>query len=365
MIKKTCFTTILTFATIFFVQAQKNNPESAFKYNLVAEPAIVEVSDNTTLNVKFDNGTIVNNYPNERSFPNGVKPAYAIGEYKILQGGGKLKFNNAASTISFTYSAPASIPKSTDQTVVQVSVELIPKNDDKKLTGGLPKIILYCTLYIVQNETAFELVMPEAGFDHTKFISNNPGGAAVLPIDSRIPPAQAAKLQQQIDKMKKYQTAPQIESNVNFNGITSNASLFYDEKNDLSTIKFTQLGMQINKEGEGTNSTYAVTAHPNPVAIIVINFKGKPTKGSHNIVYLPTGVTFASVPLQKACECGHEKKDDKNDVDAPCAGQVIIKEVTKDGFRGECMARMYFANNGNHTSGYVTGKFYVLKANNN
>jgi hypothetical protein len=363
MIKKIYFTTILIFATLFFVQAQKNNAESAFKYNLIAEPAIVEVSDNTTLNVKFDNGTVVNNYPNDRSFPNGAKPAYAVGEYRILQGGGKLKANNAG-TISFTYSAPASIPKSTDQTVVQVSVELIPKNDDKTVTGGLPKIILYCTIYVVQNETAFELVMPEAGFDHTKFISNNPGGASVLPIDSRIPPAQAVKLQQQIAKMKQYQTAPQIESNVNFNGITSNASLFYDEKNDLSTIKFTQLGMQINKEGEGANSTYTVTAHPNPVAIIVINFKGKPGIGSHNISYLPGGVTFASVPLQKACECGHEKKDD-NDVDAPCAGQVIIKEITKDGFRGELVSRMYFANNGNHASGYVTGKFYVLKANNN
>ncbi len=363
MIKKICFITVFIFAAIFFAQAQKNNAESAFKYNLIAEPAIVEVSDNTTLNVKFDNGTVVNNYPNEKSFPNGSKPVYAVGQYKILQGGGKLKFNSAA-TISFTYSAPASIPKSTDQTVVQVSVELIPKNDDKTVSGGLPKIILYCTLYIVQNETAFELVMPEAGFDHTKFISNNPGGASVLPIDSRIPAAQAAKLQQQIDKMKKYQTAPQIESNVNFNGITSNASLFYDEKNDLSTIKFTQLGIQITKVGEGVNSGYNVTPHPNPSAVIVINFKGKPAKGAHNIVYLPEGVTFASVPLQKACECGHEKKDD-NDVDASCAGQVIITEVTKDGFRGELMSRMYFANNGNHTSGYVTGKFYVLKANNN
>lgn len=364
MIKKIYFTTILTFAAIFLVQAQ-NNPESAFKYNLIAEPAIVEVSDNTTLNVKFDNGTFVNNYPNDKSFPDGSKPAYAIGEYKILQGGGKLKAN-VAGTISFTYTAPASIPKTTDQTVVQVSVELIPKNDDKKLSGGLPKIILYCTLYIVQNETAFELIMPEAGFDHTKFISNNPGGAAVLPIDSRIPAAQAAILKAQMEKMKKYQIAPQIESNVNFKGITSNASLFYDEKNDLSTIKFTQLGMQITKVGEGENSAYNVTLHPNPVAIIVINFKGKPTKGSHPISYLPEGVTFASVPLQKACECGHEKKDDDpNDVDAPCAGQVTIKEITKDGFRGELVTRMYFANNGNHTSGYVTGKFYVLKANNN
>lgn len=363
MTKKICFTAILIFATIFIVQAQKN-AESAFKYNLIAEPAIVEVNDNTTLNVKFDNGTVVNNYPNEKLSPNGSKPSYAVGEYKILQGGGKLKFNSASNTISFTYSAPASIPKTTDQTVVQVSVELIPKNDDKTLSGGLPKIILYCTLYIVQNETAFELVMPEAGFDHTKFISNNPGGASVLPIDSRIPPAQAAKLQQQIDKMKKYQTAPQIQSDVNFNGITSNASLFYDEKNDLSIIKFTQLGMQITKVGEGVNSGYTVTPHPNPSAVIVINFKGKPTKGSHSIAYLPEGVTFASVPLQKACECGHEKKDD-NDVDAPCAGQVIIKEITKDGFRGELEARMYFANNGNHASGYVTGKFYVLKANNN
>jgi hypothetical protein len=363
MIKKICCTTILIFATLFFVQAQNGNPESAFKYNLIAAPAIVEVSDNTTLNVKFDNGTVVNNYPNEQSFPDGSKPAYAVGEYKILQGGGKLAANNAG-TISFTYSAPASIPKTTDETVVQVSVELIPKNDDKTLTGGLPKIILYCTLYIVQNETAFELVMPEAGFDHTKFISNNPGGTSVLPIDSRIPPAQAAILQQQIEKMKKYQTAPQIQSDVNFNGITSNASLFYDEKNDMSTIKFTQLGMQITKVGEGVNSGYTVTPHPDPSAVIVINFKGKPTKGSHSIAYLPEGVTFASIPLQKACECGHEKKDD-NDVDAPCAGQVIITEITKDGFRGECMARMYFANNGNHTSGYVTGKFYVLKANHN
>ncbi|MEO7049102.1 MAG: hypothetical protein ABI091_27605, partial [Ferruginibacter sp.] len=153
MIKKFYFTTILIFGAICFVQAQNNNPEGAFKYNLIAEPAIVEVSDNTTLNVKFDNGTVVNNYPNDKSFPNGSKPAYAVGEYKILQGGGKLKFNSAA-TISFTYTAPASIPKSTDQKVVQVSVELIPKNDDKKVTGGLPKIILYCTLYIVQNETA-------------------------------------------------------------------------------------------------------------------------------------------------------------------------------------------------------------------
>jgi hypothetical protein len=364
MIKKIYFTTTLIFATLLFAQAQRNNPESAFKYNLIAEPAIVEVSDNTTLNVKFDNGTVVNNYPNERSFPNGAKPVYVIGDYKILQGGGRLKFNSAANTISFTYSAPASIPRSTDQTVVQVSVELIPKNDDRTVTGGLPKIILYCTLYIVQNETAFELIMPEAGFNHTKFISNNPGGVSVLPIDPRIPPAEAAKLQAQIDKMKRYQTAPQIESNVNFNGITSNASLFYDEKNDLSTIKFTQLGMQINKEGEGPNSSYTVTPHPNPSAVIVINFKGKPTKGSHNIVYLPEGVTFASIPMQKACECGHEKKD-ANDVDAPCVGQVIITEVTKDGFRGECVSRMYFANNGNHTSGYVTGKFYVLKANNN
>jgi hypothetical protein len=363
MIKRICFLTSFVFANIFFAQAQKNTA-GAFNYNLIAEPSIVEVSDNTTLNVKFDNGTVVNNYPNEKSFPDGSKPTYRIGEYKILQGGGKLKFNSAANTISFTYSAPASIPKTTDQTVVQVSVELIPKNDDKKLNGGLPKIILYCTLYIVQNETAFELVMPEAGFDHTKFISNNPGGAAVLPIDPRIPPAQAAKLRQQMEKMKKYQTAPQIESNVNFNGITSNASLFYDEKNDLSIIKFTQLGLQITKVGEGVNSGYTVTPHPDPTAIIVINFKGKPTKGSHNIAYLPEGVTFASVPLQKACECGHEKKDD-NDVDAPCAGQVIITEVTKEGFRGELMSRMYFANNSNHTSGYVTGKFYVIKANNN
>ncbi len=363
MIKKICFTSILIMTSIFFVQAQ-NNVESAFKYNLIAEPAIVEVSENTTINVKFDNGTVVNNYPNDKLFPDGSKPAYALGEYKILQGGGKLKAN-IAGTISFTYTAPASIPKTTDQTVVQVSVELIPKNEDKKVTGGLPKIILYCTLYIVQNETAFEMVLPEAGFDHSKFISNNAGGAAVLPIDSRIPPAQAAELQKQIEKMKKYQTAPQIESNVNFNGITSNASLFYDEKNDLSTIKFTQLGMQITKVGEGVNSSYNVTPHPNPVAIIVINFKGKPTKGAHPISYLPEGVTFASIPLQKACECGHEKKDDPNDVDAPCAGQVIITEVTKDGFRGDVMARMYFANNGNHTSGYVTGKFYVLKANNN
>ena len=364
MIKKIYFTTILIFAAICFVQAQNNNPEGAFKYNLIAEPAIVEVSDNTTLNVKFDNGTIVNNYPNDKSFPNGAKPAYAVGEYKILQGGGQLKAN-VAGTISFTYTAPKSIPTSTDQTIVQVSVELIPKNEDKKVTGGLPKIILYCTLYIVQNETAFELVMPEAGFDHTKFISNNHGGAAVLPIDPRIPAAQAAMLQKQIDKMKKYQTAPQIEGNVNFNGISSNASLFYDEKNDLSIIKFTQLGMQITKVGEGVNAGYNVTPHPSPVAIIVINFKGKPTKGSHPISYLPEGVTFASIPLQKACECGHEKKDDPNDVDAPCAGQVIITEVTKDGFRGELVSRMYFANNGNHTSGYVTGKFYVLKANNN
>ena len=363
MIKKICFTTTLLFAVLFFVQAQKKNTESAFKYNLIAEPAIVEVNDNTTLNVKFDNGTIVNNYPNDKLFPNGSKPAYTVGEYKILQGGGKLKANNAR-TISFTYTAPASIPKSTDQTIVQVSVELIPKNEDKTVTGGLPKIILYCTIYVVQNETAFELVLPEAGFNHTKFISNNPGGADVLPIDPRIPPAEAARLRQQMEKMKKYQTAPQIESNVNFNGITSNASLFYDEKNDLSIIKFTQLGMQITKVGEGVNSGYTVTPHPDPSAIIVINFKGKPSTGSHNIEYLPAGVTFASVPLQKACECGHEKKDD-NEVDAPCGGQVIITEVTKEGFRGVFMSKIYFANNGNHASGYLTGKFYVLKANNN
>ncbi|MFT3935247.1 MAG: hypothetical protein QM726_16595 [Chitinophagaceae bacterium] len=353
---------LLSCTVLFFASpltAQKGNPESAFKYNLLAEPAIVETGDNTVVNVKFDNGTVVNNYPNAGSFPDGSKPAYVVGEYKVLQGGGKLVMNNA-STISFTYSAPASIAKDIDKSIVQISVELIPKNDDKKATGGLPKIILYCTMYVVQNETAFEVEMPEAGFDHAKYVSNNKGGIGVPAIDPRIPAAQQQMLQEKMKQMQQMSNASSSQSNINFNGITSNASVLYDPQNDATVINIKQLALQINKAPNGDG--YVTNANPTPNAIIVIKFKGKPSKGNHNIDIDPDNIAFTTF-TGRACTCG-TKKHNEDGKDYPCAGIVNITEVTNEGFRGTLMTRIYYAASGNNLTGYITGKFYALNANN-
>jgi hypothetical protein len=342
--------------------SQNANTAGAAKYDLIPQLSVLEVNESTTIDVKRNDGENIINFPNAAQVSAGAgAPMYKLGAYKILQGGGKLVFNNT-STLSFTYTGPKQIPKNVDSSAVTISVELVPNDAGVNGTAGIPKIILFTTIYIVSNESAFVVNLPEGGFNYAKYISNNAGGTTVLPIDPRIPPAEAAKLQQQMQKMKSYQVAPQIESNVNLSAITSNASLFYDEKTGLSTIKFTQLSMQMNKAGVGTG--YVVNMHPDPSAVMTINFKGKPEKGTHQIVYLPEGVTFATF-TGRACECGHEKKQasDEHDIDAPCEGQVVIDEITTDAVKGTIMSRIYYAASGNKITGYITGKFSVLKAN--
>jgi len=290
------------------------------------------------------------NLPNAKS--SGSTPViYQVSSWKILKGGGSLKFNNGTN-VDFTYKAPASVPANVDNSIVDIAVELSP-HDVGNGTQHMAKVILMVTLYIVQNETALVVHLPEAGFNDTKYINNTVGGVSIMPIDPRIPASQSADLRVQMAMVKSQMAQVQKEKGIDLNAITSNAKVIYTADKNFTTISFTQLGVQVNG---GTTDL-----HPSPGAVLTIVFEGKPAKGGHPINLEPSEVALVTFS-QKACTCGKDYKDDPTQKPLPCAGMVVITEVTDKIVKGYIMSRLYFSNNGNKFSGWINGDFSALLA---
>jgi hypothetical protein len=221
-------------------------------------------------------------------------------------------------------------------------------------TRGMAKVILLLTLYVVHNETAIVVHIPEAGFNDAKYITNAGGGVNMPAIDSRIPAAKAAQLQAQMAAAQQAMAQAQQQSGININAVTSNAKVFYKKKENLTAIEFTKLGMQMDSA--------TVNLNPEASAVFSILFEGKATKGTHPVNLSPSGIAFSTL-TGRACTCGRDDKDDPNGKVLPCAGLLTISNVTDKEISGFIQTRVYYTASNDHIIGWITGKFSALIVN--
>ncbi len=316
------------------------------RLELKPEAQVVEINESTNLQVMILTGLNFGDQGNATDLPH-LEPLptrsdlwpvpYNATNWRVVSGGGRV-MPQSGDFVKCTYVAPPSIPNNVDSSEVVISVDMQPA------VAGWPQVTLLVTIYVVSNETAIVVHMPEAGFNDAKYVSNNAGGISIPVVDARaaISPqlqAQMAAVQRQLQN-----------STVNFNGITSNAKVLYSPKDDKSAIQFTQLALQVNN-GQ-------TTLHPEPSATLAVSINGKITKGTYTLDIDPTNLAFATY-IGKACTCGH-KKDSEGKGELPCRGKVVVESATDTEIKGTISATVYFANNGNKFTGWIYGKFTAM-----
>ncbi len=322
------------------------------RVSLESNKSLMEPNDGAALSVKltiypqFNEQTGENEgVPYYMDLPDGSDPnspaQYKEGNWKIVQGGGAL---TRIDETHYTYMSPATAPP---DNIMVISVDLNP-------TGpNWPKLVLLKTLYFVNDQTAIVVNLPEVGFNNQKYVTQTGGGVKIPSmegLDTRVASHIDPALQAKMDAAKAAMEAAQRANGIDLTALTSNAMAYYDPKNDLTAIKFTQLSLQMEN---GRDVRSSATANPNTI-LCEFSYKGKGT-GQHALSDKISGVGFLIVGTLKGCGCGNNRNGQEDQ--APCNGYVNIKSMDDKVMKGELWAEVYSVVDKRIVRGFIHGRF--------
>lgn len=259
---------------------------------------------------------------------------YRAANWRIVEGAGKLA---GVDETTQTYTAPTTISNAAK---VVVSVELTP------LRPKLPKVTLFQTLYLNDNETAFVVNVPSIGVVNSKFVARLNKGATtpkIIDVPANIPPEVRRKLEQ---------SQKEIESNkIDLNAISGNGAAIYDAEQKFTAVRFSELGAQMI-DGK-------INQKPGKDAVLVFNFRGNQI-GVFQIGEEKTGLGLFVTAAQVGFGCGDtESADDK----LTCSGTVRITEIDTKFIKGTVRATIYTSVDDKIFRGNFYGKFIARRVN--
>ena len=317
--------------------------------SLLADRSLLDAHETATLTVQlvvppeFDESGNPIGLPKTIDLPRDGSAPYKAQNWRILEGGGQFEVAGLAA-FSMSYAAPAKVVAGGH---VTISVDMIPQ------TPAFPKVVLIKTLYFVENETAIFVSMPGLGLIDVKFTSKPDGGAKIL-APAGVDPKVAAKLPPDVlKKLKEAQAkAKNMEMNVNLSALSSNASAYWDPTNMFTSLRFTQLSLNMAAGKTGTK--------PSGDAVLALSYDG------NDIGTFPLGKTkTSSVGLlfpatATGIGCGETGSDDRK---FPCDGEVTIDMLDGETMRGTFKTAVYTSVGQKIFRGSIYGKFRVRRVN--
>jgi len=316
--------------------------EKGARLSLRADKDLLESSESTVLSIwvlippTIDADGVPEGMPTDIKLPDSEVSPYRITNWRIVEGGGNLITDNLAAS----YTAP---PQAPDKKTMTISVDCEP------LSPNFPKIQLLKTLYFSQNETAVVLNMPSMGILNAKFVSNINGGikTPTVPSNVKLSPEVQAKMQAAQQQMAQMQKSGPY----NMNALMSNNMAIYNPKENITAIRFSDLGLQAM---DGSLQLIP------KMGILGIAFKGK-GQGSFSLIGEDVGLAFAIPSEQNAFGCSKDAKN--NDDDFRCTGNVVITKDDGKTVEGHFSTKVFSAVGKEIVVGSIYGKFSALKAN--
>ena len=352
--KKLIFLFILTVVSVQSAAAQKADKaavdeviaQKGANLSLSADKNLLEANETTKLSIKIlvypkpveGDETPPLIVPTEINLPADNTSPYKAMNWKILQGGGNLI---GIDNTTQSYTAPKQAP--TGKTMI-ISVDLMPQRPN------LPKVVLLQTLYFVENETAFYLNVPAAGFVNNKYVSTRDSGAKVPTVSPQV----AAKLPP--DVLKKLEEAQkktdEQNMDLNLSAMTSNAVAYYDKEKGFTSVRFSKLSIEM-ANGKAFKS-------PAQNAIFAFSFDGRGL-GTYKLGESQTSsVGFYITAQQKGFGCGDTNSETEK---YPCNGSVTINFEDDKIIKGTIRATVFTSVDKKIVSGTLYGKFTANRAN--